>query len=188
MEDVQFFLSPFHSLHLFQLFQADCVYKKSLEDACYFLLQSVSLVFYSFSLFQLFQWNMSNFFKSVSFVTLVSAVSGRFVYKKSLEHACYLLLQSVSLVFYSFSLFQLFQWNMSNFFKSVSFVTLVSAVSGRFVYKKSLEHACYLLLQSVSLVFYSFSLFQLFQWKMSNFFKPVSFVTLVSAVSGRLCL
>ena len=71
------FLSPFHSLHLFQLFQADCVYKKSLEDACYFLLQSVSLVFYSFSLFQLFQWKMSNFYKSVSFVTLVSAVSGR---------------------------------------------------------------------------------------------------------------
>ena len=50
--------------------------------------------------------------------------------------------------------------------------------------KKSLEDACYLLLQSVSLVFYAFSLFQ---WKMSNFFKPVSFVTLVSAVSGRIC-
>ena len=71
------FLSSFHSLHLFHQFQADCVYKKSLEDACYFLLQSVSLVFYSFSLFQLFQWKMSNFFKPVSFVTLVSAVSGR---------------------------------------------------------------------------------------------------------------
>ena len=50
---------------------------------------------------------------------------------------------------------------------------------------KSLEDACYLLLQSVTLVFYSFSLFQ---WLMSNFFKSVSFVTLVSAVSGRLCL
>ena len=71
------FLSSFHSLHLFQQFQADCVYKKSLEDACYFLLQSVSLVFYSFPLFQMFQWKMSNFFKPVSFVTLVSAVSGR---------------------------------------------------------------------------------------------------------------
>ena len=70
-------LSPFHSLHLFQQFQADCVYKKSLEDACYLLLQSVTLVFYSFSLFQLFQWKMSNFLKPVSFVTLVSAVSGR---------------------------------------------------------------------------------------------------------------
>ena len=46
------FLSPFHSLHLFQQFQADSVYKKSLEDACYFLLQSDSLVFYSFSLFR----------------------------------------------------------------------------------------------------------------------------------------
>ena len=68
------YLSPFHSL---QQFQADCVYKKSVEDACYLLLQSVSLVFYSFSLFQLFQGKMSNFFKSVSFVTLVSAVSGR---------------------------------------------------------------------------------------------------------------
>ena len=76
MEDSNF-LSLFHSLHLFQQFQADRVYKKSLEDAYYFLLQSVSLVFYSFSLFQLFQWKMSNFFKSVSFVTLVSAVSGR---------------------------------------------------------------------------------------------------------------
>ena len=48
--------------------------------------------------------------------------------------------------------------------------------------------ACYLLLQSVSLVFYSFSLFQLFGLKMSNFFSLVSFVTLVTAVSGRLCL
>ena len=54
--------------------------------------------------------------------------------------------------------------------------------------KKSVEDACYLLLQSVSLVFYTFSLFQLFQRKMSSFFKSVSFVTLVSAVSGRLCL
>ena len=54
--------------------------------------------------------------------------------------------------------------------------------------KNLLEDACYFLLQSVSLVFYSFSLFQLFQWKMSNFFKSVSFVTLVSSVSGRLCL
>ena len=71
------FLSPFHPLHLFQQLQADCVYEKSLEDACYFLLQSVSLDFHSFSLFQLFQWKMSNFFKPVSFVTLVSAVSGR---------------------------------------------------------------------------------------------------------------
>ena len=77
VEDVQFFLSLFHSLHLFHQFQAGCVYKKSLEDAFYFLLQSVSLVFYSFSLCQLFQWKMSNFFKHVSFVTLVSAVSGR---------------------------------------------------------------------------------------------------------------
>ena len=68
------FLSPFHLLHLFQQFQADCVNKKSLEDACYLLLQSVSLVFYSFSLFQ---WLMSNIFKPVSFVTLFSAVSGR---------------------------------------------------------------------------------------------------------------
>ena len=77
VEDVPFFLSPFHSLHLFHQFQADCFYKKSPEDACYFLLQSVSLVFYLFSLFQLFQWKMSIFFKPVSFVTLVSSVSGR---------------------------------------------------------------------------------------------------------------
>ena len=74
---------------------------------------------------------------------------------------------------------------MSNFLKPVSFVTLVSAVQADCVYKKIFEDACYLLLQSVSLVFFSFSLFQ---WKMSNFLKPVSFVTLVSAVSGRLCL
>ena len=53
---------------------------------------------------------------------------------------------------------------------------------------KMLVTYCYLLLQFVSLVFYSFSLFRLFQWKMSNLLKPVSFVTLVSAVSGRLCL
>ena len=77
---------------------------------------------------------------------------------------------------------------MSNFFKPVSFVTLVSAVSGRLCLKKINEDTGYLLLQCVSLVFYSFSLFQLFQWKMFNFFKPVSFVTLVSAVSGRFCL
>ena len=109
--------------------------------------------------------------------------------KKSLEDACYFLLQSVSLVFYSFSLLQLFQWKMSNFF-SCPFhsLHLFQQFQADFVYKKkSLEDACYLLLQSVSLVFYSFSLFQLFQWKISNFFKPVSFVTLVSAVSGRLC-
>ena len=55
------FLSLFHSLHLFHQFQADCVYKKSLEDACFLLFQSVSLVFFMFSLFQLFQWKMSNF-------------------------------------------------------------------------------------------------------------------------------
>ena len=57
--------------------------KKSLEDACYLLLQSVSLVFYAFSLFK---WKMSNFFKPVSFITLVSADC---VNKKSLEDACY---------------------------------------------------------------------------------------------------
>ena len=54
--------------------------------------------------------------------------------------------------------------------------------------KNLLEDACYFLLQSVTLVFYSFSLFQLFQLKMSNFFEPISFVTLVSAVTGSLCL
>ena len=37
---------------------------------------------------------------------------------------------------------------------------------------RHIGHACYLLLQSVTLVFYSFSLFQLFQWKMSNFLSP----------------
>ena len=128
------------------------------------------------------------FFKPVSFVTLVSAVSGDCVYKKSLEDACYFLLQSVSLVFYSFSLFQLFQWKMSNFLSPFHSLHLFQQFQADCVYKKSLEDACYFLLQSVSLVFYSFSLFQLFQWKMSNFLKPVSFVTLVSAVSGRLCL
>ena len=118
-------------LHLFQQFQADCVYKKSHGDACYFLLQSVSLIFYLFSLFQLFQWKMSNFLKSVSFIHLFQQFQADCVYKKSLGDACYFLLQSVSLVFYSFSLFQWFQWKMSNFLKSVSFVTLVSSVSGR---------------------------------------------------------
>ena len=77
---------------------------------------------------------------------------------------------------------------MSNFLKSISFIHLIQQFQADCVYKKSLGNACYFLLQSVSLVFYSFSLFQLFKWKMSNFFKPVSFVTLVSAVSGRLCL
>ena len=67
----------FCPLHLFQQFQVDSIYKKSHDDACYLLLQSVSLVFYSFSLFQLFKWKMSIFFKSVSFVTLVSSISGR---------------------------------------------------------------------------------------------------------------
>ena len=125
------FLSPFHSLHLFQLFQADCVYKKSLEDACYLLLQSVTLVFYSISLFQLFQWLIPIFSNPFHSLHLSQLFQADCVYKKSVEDACYFLLQSVSLVFYSFSLFQLFQWKMSNFFKSVSFVTLVSAVSGR---------------------------------------------------------
>ena len=109
------FLSPFHSLHLFQQFQADCVYQKSLEDACYFLLHSVSLVFYSLALFQLFQWKMSNFFSPFHSLHWFHQFQADCVYKKSLEDACYFLLQSVSLVFYSFSLFQLFQWKMSNF-------------------------------------------------------------------------
>ena len=135
MEDVQFFLSPFHLLHLFQQFQAECDYKKSLEDACYFLLQSVTLVFYSFSLFQ---WKMSNFFSPFHSLHLFQQFQADCVYKKSLEDACYFLLQSVSLVFYSLSLFQLFQWKMSIFFKPVSFVTLVSAVSGRIVSIKNL--------------------------------------------------
>ena len=108
--------------------------------------------------------------------------------KNLLEDACYFLLQSVSLVFYLFSLFQLFQWKMSNFLSPFHSLHLFQQFQADCVYKKSLEDACFFLLQSVSLVFYLFSLFQLFQWKMSNFFKPVSFVTLVSAVSGRLCL
>ena len=105
--------------------------------------------------------------------------------KKCLEDACYFLLQSVSLVFYSFSLFQ---WKMSNFLSPFHWLHLFQLFQADCVYKNSLEDACYFLLQSVSLVFYSFSLFRLFQWKMSNFFKSVSFVTLVLSVSGRLCL
>ena len=105
------FLSLFHSLHLFQQFQADCVYKKSLEDACYFLLQL------------LFQWKMSvRFIRNTCFISFRQIVSIKNLLKM-LVTSCYSL--------YSFSLFQLFQWKMSNFFKTVSFVTLVSAVSGR---------------------------------------------------------
>ena len=48
------FLSPFHSLHLFQ-HQADCVYKKSLLVICFLFI---------------FIIKMSNLFKHVSFVTL----------------------------------------------------------------------------------------------------------------------
>ena len=70
---------------------------------------------------------------------------------------------------------------MSNFFKPVSFLTIVSSFR-QLVSIKNLEDSGYLLLQSVSLVFNSFPLFQLFQGKMSNFFKPVSFVSLVAAV------
>ena len=162
--------------------------KKSLEDACYLLLQSVSLVFYSFSLFQLFQWKMSNFLSPFHLLHLFQQFQADCVYKKSLEDACYLFLQSVSLVFYKFSLFQLFQWKMSHFLSPFHSLHLFQQFQADCVYKKSLEDACYFLLQSVPLVFYLFSLFQLFQWKMSNFFKLVSFVTLVSAVSGRLCL
>ena len=77
MEDVKFFEVRFIRYTCFSSFRQIVSIKNLLEDACYFLLQSVSLVFYSFSLFQLFKWKMSNFFKPVSFVTLVSAVSGR---------------------------------------------------------------------------------------------------------------
>ena len=118
-------------LHLFQLFQADCVYKKSLEDACYFLLLSVSLVSIHFHCFSCFSGRCPIFLSTFHSLHLFQQFQADCVYKKFLEDACYFLLQSVSLDFYSFSLFQLFQWKMSNFFKPVSFVTLVSAVSGR---------------------------------------------------------
>ena len=131
MEDVQFFEVRFIRYTCFSSFRQILSIKKSLEDACYFLLQSVSLVFYLFSLFQLFQWKMSNFLKRFHSLHLFQQFQADCVYKKSFEDACYFLLQSVSLVFYLFSLFQLFQWKMSNFFKPVSFVTLVSAVTGR---------------------------------------------------------
>ena len=96
------FLSPFHLLHLFQQFQADCVYKKSLEDACYFLLQSVHYFSIHFHCFSCFSGRCPIFlslFHSLHLFQLFQAVC---VYKKSLEDACYLLLQSVTLVFYSF--------------------------------------------------------------------------------------
>ena len=94
------FLSPFHSLHLFQQFQADCVYKKSLEDACYLLLQSVTLVFYSFPLFQLFRGKMSIFLSLFHLLHLLQQFQADCVYEKFSLDACYLLLQSVSLVFH----------------------------------------------------------------------------------------
>ena len=78
------FLSPFHLFHLFHQFQADCVYKKSLEDACYLLLQSVTLVFYSFSLFQLFQWKMSFFLSPFHSLHLFHQFQADCVYKKNL--------------------------------------------------------------------------------------------------------
>ena len=75
-----------------------------------------------------------------------------------------------------------------HFFKPVSFVTLVTAVSDRLCLLKILFR-CLLLIVTVR--FNSF----LFIFIVSvvsvvdvQFFKPVSFVTLVSAVSGRLCL
>ena len=117
VEDVQFFLSPFHSLHLFQQFQADCVYKKSLEDACYFLLQSVPLISIHFHCFSCFSGRCPIFLSPFHSLHLFQQFQANCVYKKSLEDACYVLLQSVSLVFYSFSMFQLFQWKMSNFFR-----------------------------------------------------------------------
>ena len=120
------FFRPFHSLHLFQQFQADCVYKKSLEDACYLLLQSVSLVFYLFSLIQLFQWKMSNFLSPFHLLHLFQQFQADCVYKKSFEDACYFLLQSVSLVFYSFSLFQLFQWKISIFLEGRCWLLIVT--------------------------------------------------------------
>ena len=89
------FLSPFHSLHLFQQFQVDSIYKKSHEDACYLLLQSVSLVFYSFLLFQLFQWKMSIFLSPFHLLHLFHQFQADCVYKKSLE----------MLVTYCYSLF-----------------------------------------------------------------------------------
>ena len=49
------FFRSFHLLHLLQQFQADCVYKKFSLDACYLLLQYVSLVFHWVSLFLLFR-------------------------------------------------------------------------------------------------------------------------------------
>ena len=107
------FLSPFHSLHLFQQLQADYVsienLLKMLVTYCY---SPLHWFWYSFSLFQ---WKMSNFLSLFHSLHLFQKFQADCVYKKSLEDACYLLLHSATLVFYSFSLFQLFQWKMSNF-------------------------------------------------------------------------
>ena len=66
-----------YSLHLFQQFQADCVYRKNLFRC---LLLIVTVCFISFPLsfiVSVVSVVDVQFFKPVSFVTLVSAVSGR---------------------------------------------------------------------------------------------------------------
>ena len=84
VEDFQFFQACFIRYTCFSSFRQIVSIKNLLEDACYFLLQSVSAVFYSFSLFQLFQWKMSNFLSPFHSLHLFHQFQADCVYKKSL--------------------------------------------------------------------------------------------------------
>ena len=78
---------------------------------------------------------------------------------------------SLFISFYSFSFFQLFSVEDVQFFlKPVSFVTLVSAVFRADCVYKNLLKMLVTYVTVCTLVFYSFSLFQLFQWKDVFFF------------------
>ena len=75
-----------------------------------------------------------------------------------------------------------------HFFKPVSFVTLVTAVSDRLCLLKILFR-CLLLIVTVCFISFPLSfIVSVVSVVDVQFFKPVSFVTLVSAVSGTLCL
>ena len=76
--------------------------KKLSLDACYLLLQSITLVFYRVSLFQLFQWKMSNLYKPFHSLRLFQQFQADCVYKKTLLR-CLLLIVTVRFISFPLS-------------------------------------------------------------------------------------
>ena len=131
---------------------------------------------------------MSNFFKPVSFVTLVSAVSGRLSLQK-FTRRCLLLVVTVSYISFLFIFIvsvvsrEDVQFFFTCFIRYTCFSSFRQIVSIKNLFR------CLLLIVTVRFISFPLSfIVSVVSVEDVHFFKPVSFVTLVTAVSGRLCL